>query len=471
MLAALRPRILLALLALPALARAQTSLPDTTAREGHGGVQGGEATDEMTPARRAEIMADLEANVARLRAEGVTLPAAMPAGSYGWPLRSTAPSGDAGFYGISNFLDRDPSTGVSDWNCGARAYDGHRGLDVFPWPFPWTQMDNGTVEVVAAAPGVIIGKEDGRPDRSCAFSQLPWNAVYVRHDDGSTAWYGHLRTGSVTATPVGGAVAAGERLGLIGSSGNSTGPHLHLEVYDAQNVLVDPYAGACHSGPSTWSAQEPYYVSTLSAVRTHSAPPVIAECPSTADTPHEADRFAPGSTLYVGAYYRDQRFGQPSQFVVRRPDGSAAFTWSSSLNVDHYAASWWWWSRWLPTDAPLGTWTLEAAYQGQAVTRTFTVGTGVATATQAAGGLTIAWPHPNPVAARTALALEAAQPVVLQVTVVDAMGRAVAVLHDGPLAAGPHALSLETSGLAAGVYVVRVEGAGLRLARPFTVAR
>lgn len=467
-------RVLLAALLLPALVHAQPSTvrEDVPLQQDHGGVLPGEPSDEMTPERRDAIQAMLDANVARLRAEGVALPeAASAVGGFGWPLRPTALAGDAGYYGISNFLDRDATAGVGDWNCGARSYNGHKGLDVFPWPFPWTQMDDGDVEIVAVAPGTIVGKEDGRADRSCAFSQLPWNAVYVRHADGSTVWYGHMRTGTTTAKPVGATVEAGERLGLVGSSGNSTGPHLHLEVYDPQNVLVDPNVGACHAGTSAWADQQPYYVSTLLSVRTHSAPPVIAQCPATADTPNEADRFAPGSTLYVGAYYRDQRQGQLTQFNVRRPDGSAAFTWTNSLSAPHYAAAWWWWSWALPADAQTGTWTVEAAYESQNVTRTFTVGTGVATADEASAGLTVAWPSPNPATARTALAIDAAQPLALRLTVVDATGRDVAVLHDGTLAAGAHTFPLDTGALAAGVYVVRVEGEGVHLARPFTVTR
>ena len=46
---------------------------------------------------------------------------------------------------------------------------------------------------------------------------------------------------------VGDTVKEGEPIGMIGSSGNSTDPHLHLEVYDINSNIVDPFAGACQS--------------------------------------------------------------------------------------------------------------------------------------------------------------------------------------------------------------------------------
>src|SRR5690606_18579769 len=81
-------------------------------------------------------------------------------------------------------------------------------------------------------------------------------------------------------------------------------------------------------------------------------------------------------------------------------------------------------------------------------------------------------PAPNPSAGRSALTLEVAQAQPVRVAVYDALGREVAVLHDGTLAAGQqHRLDLDASALPSGVYVVRVVGQHFTDTRMVSVAR
>ena len=53
------------------------------------------------------------------------------------------------------------------------------------------------------------------------------NLVIVRHDKGYTTYYGHLNK---ITTRVGAKVGQGTMIGKMGSTGNSTGCHLHFEV-------------------------------------------------------------------------------------------------------------------------------------------------------------------------------------------------------------------------------------------------
>lgn len=63
--------------------------------------------------------------------------------------------------------------------------------------------------------------------------------VTISHGGGTQTLYAHL---SRVGVRVGQRVAVGQRIGRIGSSGNSTGPHLHFEVH-VRGAAVDPLGG------------------------------------------------------------------------------------------------------------------------------------------------------------------------------------------------------------------------------------
>jgi murein DD-endopeptidase MepM/ murein hydrolase activator NlpD len=101
---------------------------------------------------------------------------------------------------------------------GGRGYEYHEGQDI--------DAAYGT-QVQVAAPGrvIIAGRQRGYG-----------NVVYVDHGNGLSTRYGHLSEIDVT---VGQIVARGQVIGLVGSTGRSTGPHLHYEVR-INNQPVDP---------------------------------------------------------------------------------------------------------------------------------------------------------------------------------------------------------------------------------------
>ena len=88
----------------------------------------------------------------------------------------------------------------------------------------------------------------------------------------------------------------------------------------------------------------------------------------------------------------------------------------------------------------------------------------------AAGHLGPLTPNPTTGTSRLALTADAAQTV--RVAVVDTQGREVSVVFEGPVTAGVETpISVDTAGLPAGVYVVRVVGATFAEARRLTVVR
>jgi peptidoglycan hydrolase-like protein with peptidoglycan-binding domain len=81
------------------------------------------------------------------------------------------------------------------------------------------------------------------------------NLVVIQHRLGYTTWYGHL---SRITTWVGESVSGGTRIGYVGSTGHSTGPHLHFEVR-LNNVPINPV---------------PYLLSTTAARASRAARPL-----------------------------------------------------------------------------------------------------------------------------------------------------------------------------------------------------
>jgi hypothetical protein len=97
----------------------------------------------------------------------------------------------------------------------------HEGVDI--------SADLG-VPVVAVADGVVV--EAGTKGGYGRF-------VAVRHAERLTTYYAHLGAIAADVKP-GMAVKAGTKIGQIGSTGTSTGPHLHFEIRDAQKRPLDP---------------------------------------------------------------------------------------------------------------------------------------------------------------------------------------------------------------------------------------
>ena len=62
------------------------------------------------------------------------------------------------------------------------------------------------------------------------------NLVVIQHRFGVTSWYAHLNTVAVRR---GQCVVAGDRVGSVGSTGRSTGPHLHFELH-VRGAAIDP---------------------------------------------------------------------------------------------------------------------------------------------------------------------------------------------------------------------------------------
>jgi hypothetical protein len=147
-------------------------------------------------------------------------PAKRPAASAPAPAAPSAP------VALIAFTDPVPGYAVVSpfglrklpWEAGGRL---HEGVDIAA----------GTgVAVLAAADGVVV---------AAGASESYGRYVEVEHAEGLKSFYAHLGAIDPGVAP-GLAVKIGQPIARIGSSGSSTGPHLHFEIRDAKDRPLNP---------------------------------------------------------------------------------------------------------------------------------------------------------------------------------------------------------------------------------------
>ena len=93
-------------------------------------------------------------------------------------------------------------------------------------------------KVIAAVANRVDIPPFGEPNPTVhAPSQFAGNNVVVRMGRGVYAHYDHLQPGSIPVE-VGDRVRSGQKLGLLGNSGNTSGPHLHFAITDGRHPFT-----------------------------------------------------------------------------------------------------------------------------------------------------------------------------------------------------------------------------------------
>ncbi len=184
------------------------------------------------------------------------------------------------------------------FNCSSPGYPGHQGTDI--------SAHKGT-DVFSAFAGEVLWIFDGKYDNcpsthpdcqpppddwfipnqskgyrvctetgpycgigvgSCFWCFDGGNIIVIKHPSNSRVFatrYDHLKTNSISVS-VGDFVEKGQKIAEVGSSGRSTGSHLHFEVWGTGFYeLADPWAGVCGPNKNTpfwengnlpWNANE-----------------------------------------------------------------------------------------------------------------------------------------------------------------------------------------------------------------------
>lgn len=126
----------------------------------------------------------------------------------------------------------------------------HTAGNIFTWPvngrltsaFGWRRspvtgrqnFHNG-IDIAAPAGTPVRAAQSGQVT-SAGYNNVYGNYIIITHRGGYSTLYGHLST---TLTRTGAAVETGEHIGAVGSTGTSTGPHLHFTIYRS-GTAVNP---------------------------------------------------------------------------------------------------------------------------------------------------------------------------------------------------------------------------------------
>jgi len=168
--------------------------------------------------------------------------------------------------------------------------------------FPITQLfgvNPGTYHYICRKDGSHNGIDYGLPTGTPVLAAAPGKVIVAGMDntgyglhvrvllaDGTLNLYGHLSQISVS---VGAAVQAGTMLGLSGSTGNATGPHLHFEVRTNPNdctTAIDPQPLLATSQPQPGPQPQPQPVNEAPAPVPPAGKPALFKVQVVADILH-----------------------------------------------------------------------------------------------------------------------------------------------------------------------------------------
>ncbi len=267
---------------------------------------------------------------------------------FDWPM----PGNDSEDWVINNYVDLNAGVGLLDYLGGGKTYDGHNGVDIDVANFRAMEAD---FPILAAADGVVVDLADDNPDRNM-FCTGNWNFVTIGHANGWRTIYGHLKSSSVTVS-VGQSVSAGDVLGVVGSSGCSTAPHLHFEVRDDQDNVISPFQQAMWTAP-------PVYDTPLGLLDVTVRDIPITEFAEVIDPPPNAPLIPQGHVLGIGLSVGGGTVGDTLRWRVANSANVTTHEFEFTF-TQTWRHTFWWLNFGLDTGLPSGVYTVEIFTNGQ----------------------------------------------------------------------------------------------------------
>jgi hypothetical protein len=251
---------------------------------------------------------------------------------------------------VNNYVDLDLSSGLLDWGCDDWTYNGHDAHDIDIRSFGEQAIG---VPIFAVQDGTVIDAHDGEFDMNISAPNQPANYVLIDHGNGRICYYWHMKKNSV-AVSAGEQVSAGQQIGLVGSSGRSTGPHLHFATYEDGNV-VEPQAGYCRPGESLWVKQIPKRVDTyiwdygISGVD-------LSSYNYSSELPRK-NQIMGTDTFYPWIKLNNLPANSTYRVKIVKPNNISWGDWNNSFNNSStYRLSWWYFTFSFSGITDYGTW-------------------------------------------------------------------------------------------------------------------
>lgn len=173
-----------------------------------------------------------------------------------WPLKNVWGVGSN--FGLRNYYDS---------NAGKWVWDEHKGIDIGAYRNE-SGLNIKRMPVRSTKSGYVVERCNKYGDEE--YGDGGWgNYVLIKHNDGTYARYAHLcRDGIADYGPE---ILQGSTIGYVGDSGNSTGYHLHFEIYDSskKRTSLNPMPSdrskfsiknTEYDLPSGWPKQQTNYI-------------------------------------------------------------------------------------------------------------------------------------------------------------------------------------------------------------------